>query len=118
MEKINFQNGVTKVNADTFNTFQNNINETPYLYKITSNIPAGTEVTIPCYYKVGKGTLDVYLNGERLLLSSDASGTNGHYQEVGTADSISNKIKLTTDWSASAGDYFEFVVKGEYSSET
>ena len=25
MEKINFQNGVTKVNADTFNTFQNNI---------------------------------------------------------------------------------------------
>lgn len=25
MNKINFQNGVTKVNADTFNTFQNNI---------------------------------------------------------------------------------------------
>lgn len=25
MEKINFQNGVTKVNADTFNTFQDNI---------------------------------------------------------------------------------------------
>lgn len=27
MEKINFQNGVTPVNADTFNTFQNNINK-------------------------------------------------------------------------------------------
>lgn len=27
MDKINFQNGVTKVNADTFNTFQNNIDE-------------------------------------------------------------------------------------------
>ena len=27
MEKINFQNGVTKVNAETFNTFQNNIEE-------------------------------------------------------------------------------------------
>ncbi len=25
MDKINFQNGVTKVNADTFNTFQDNI---------------------------------------------------------------------------------------------
>ena len=25
MDKINFQNGVTKLNADTFNTFQNNI---------------------------------------------------------------------------------------------
>lgn len=27
MDKINFQNGVTPVNADTFNTFQNNIDE-------------------------------------------------------------------------------------------
>lgn len=27
MNKINFQNGVTKVNADTFTTFQNNIDE-------------------------------------------------------------------------------------------
>lgn len=27
MEKINFQNGVTKLNADTFNTFQNNIDK-------------------------------------------------------------------------------------------
>lgn len=115
MEKINFQNGVTKVNADTFNTFQNNINETSYFYKITSNIPAGAEVTIPCYYKVGKGTLDVYLNGERLILSSDNAGTDGHYREVGTANSISNKIKTTTDWSLDVGDYFEFVVRGEYS---
>lgn len=34
MEKINFQNGVTKVNADTFNTFQNNINDAINLMKI------------------------------------------------------------------------------------
>ena len=27
MDKINFQNGVTKLNADTFTTFQNNIDE-------------------------------------------------------------------------------------------
>ena len=115
MDKIDFQNGVTKVNADTFNTFQNNINETSYFYKITSNIPAGTEVTIPCYYKVGKGTLDVYLNEERLLLSSDSSGTNGHYQEVGTSDSISNKIKTTTDWTLEVNDVLNLIVRGEYS---
>ena len=115
MDKINFQNGVTKVNADTFNTFQNNINETSYLYKITSSIPAGTEVTIPCYYKVGKGTLDVYLNGERLLLSSDNAGTDGHYRGVGDTDSISNQIKITADWSLAVGDYLELVVRGEYS---
>lgn len=34
MDKINFQNGVTKVNADTFNTFQNNINDAINLMKI------------------------------------------------------------------------------------
>lgn len=114
MDKINFQNEVTKVNADTFNTFQNNINETSYLYKITSSIPAGTEVTIPCYYKVGQGTLDVYLNGERLLLSSDATGTNGHYLEVGATNSISNKIKTTTDWSLVIGDVLNLIVRGDY----
>ena len=49
--------------------------------------------------------------GQLLLLSSDDAGTDGHYREVGEADSISNKIKLTTDWSADKGEYFKFVVK-------
>lgn len=114
MDKINFQNGVTKVNADTFNTFQANIDEKSYLYKITANVSAGAEVTIPCYYKVGQGTLDVYLNGERLLLSSDATGTNGHYLEVGATNSISNKIKTTTDWSLVIGDVLNLIVRGDY----
>lgn len=50
------------------------------------------------------------------MLSSDDAGTDGHYREVGTANSISNIIKTTTDWSAEKGDYFEFVVRGEYSN--
>lgn len=123
MEKINFQNDVTKLNKETFDTFQDNIDsainnniEHKYQLKITSAIAAGTEVTIPCYYKVGQAVLDVYLNGERLSLSSDASGTDGHYQEVGTADSISNKIKTTTDWSLEADDVLDFVVRGDYSA--
>ena len=52
--------------------------------------------------------------GQLLLLSSDDAGTDGHYREVGEADSISNKIKLTSDWSADKGEYFKFVVKGVY----
>ena len=121
MEKINFQdlpNTDTPIKASTLNTMQSNIEEKSSLLNITSDTTAGATITIPRYYKVGQGTLDVYINGERLLLSSDDAGTDGHYREVGDADSISNKIKLTTDWSASAGDYFEFVVRGEYSSET
>lgn len=89
-----------------------------YYLSITTAVAAGGTVTIPCYYKIGKDVLDVYLNGERLSLSSDDAGTDGHYREVGTANSISNKIKTTTDWSLDVGDYFEFVVRGEYSSET
>lgn len=123
MEKINFQNDVTKLNKETFDTFQDNIDsainnniEHKYQLKNTSAVTAGTEVTIPCYYKVGQAVLDVYLNGERLSLSSDASGTDGHYQEVGTADSISNKIKTTTDWSLEVDDVLDFVVRGDYSA--
>lgn len=123
MEKINFQNDVTKLNKETFDTFQDNIAsainnniEHKYQLKITSAIAAGTEVTIPCYYKVGQAVLDVYLNGERLGLSSDDEGTDGHYREIGTADSISNKIKTTTDWSLEVDDILNFVIRGEYSA--
>lgn len=50
--------------------------------------------------------------GERLLLSSDDTGTDGHYREVGTANSISNQIKLTSDWGCDTGEYFDFVIRG------
>lgn len=90
----------------------------PYSYKlkITSNVTAGTNVTIPCSYIVGKRTMDVYLNGEKLICtaSSDTAGTNGHYIEVGTSSSISNTIKTTTDWALENGDVLEFIVRGIY----
>lgn len=35
MDKINFQNGVTKVNADTFNTFQNNVEKSAVVVSST-----------------------------------------------------------------------------------
>ena len=53
--------------------------------------------------------------GEKLILSSDDVGTDGHYREVGGNNAASNKIKLTTDWGCAVGEYFEFVIKGEYS---
>lgn len=108
--------GKIPLSAYNLNKMQKNLVTHKYQFKITSTVTAGTEVTIPCCYKVGQAVLDVYLNGERLLLSSDTSGTDGHYQEVGTADSISNKIKTTTDWALEAGDVLDFVVKGDYSA--
>lgn len=108
--------GKIPLSAYNLNKMQKNLVTHKYCLKITSAVTAGTEVTIPCYYKVGQAVLDVYLNGERLLLSSDASGTDGHYQEVGTADNISNKIKTTTDWALEAGEVLDFVVRGDYSA--
>lgn len=89
-----------------------------YNLVLTTNVAAGGEITLPFYYKVGGNVLQVYYMGQLLLLSSDDAGTDGHYCEVGEADSLSNKIKLTTDWSAETGEYFKFVVKGVYENET
>ena len=85
---------------------------------LDENVAAGGEITLPFYYRVGANVLQVYYMGQLLLLSSDDAGTDGHYREVGEADSLSNKIKLTTDWSAETGEYFKFVVKGVYINET
>ena len=85
---------------------------------LDENVAAGGEITLPFYYKVGANVLQVYYIGRLLLLSSDDAGSDGHYREVGEADSISNKIKLTTDWSAAKGEYFKFIVKGVYTNET
>lgn len=108
--------GKIPLSAYNLNKMQKNLVTHKYQLKITSTVTAGTEVTIPCCYKVGQAVLDVYLNGERLLLSSDTSGTDGHYQEVGTANSISNKIKTTTDWPLEVGDVLDFVVRGDFSA--
>lgn len=95
--------------------FTNNFITYKYYINITAAVSAGGIVTLPCYYKVGQSVLDVFLNGERLLLSSDDAGTDGHYREVGDVNSISNQIKITEDWSLDVGDYLDLVVRGEYS---
>ena len=114
--------GKTPLSALNLNKMQSNIENTVegYTYNLilTANVNAGGEITLPFYYKVGANVLQVYYMGQLLLLSSDDAGSDGHYREVGEADSISNKIKLTTDWSADKGEYFKFVVKGGYTNET
>lgn len=108
--------GNTPLSALNLNKAQKNLLTSTYYLKINADTTAGQEITIPCYYKVGEEVLDVYLNGERLLKSTDDVGTDGHYLEVGDIGSISNKIKTTTDWSLASGDVLEFVVRGEYNA--
>lgn len=110
--------GDTPLSALNLNNMQKNIEESveTYIYNLilTANVAAGGEITLPFYYKVGANVLQVYYMGQFLLLSSDDAGTNGHYREVGTSGSLSNKIKITSDWSAETGEYFKFVLKGVY----
>lgn len=114
--------GNTPLSSLNLNNMQKNIEESveTYTYNLilVSNVAAGGEITLPFYYKVGANVLQAYYMGQLLLLSSDDVGSDGHYREVGDADSLNNKIKLTTDWSAETGEYFKFVVKGVYSDDT
>lgn len=127
-KKVTELTQATEVNEnDTLMIVQNNeskqvkakniLNHT-YTLILSEDIATGGEITLPFYYKVGANVLQVYYMGQLLLLSSDDAGSDGHYREVGEANSISNKIKLTTDWSAETGEYFKFVVKGVYENET
>ena len=106
--------GKTPLSAYNVNRLQKNLLTKIYTLTITENKSAGAEITLPCYYKVGQDVLDVYYDSERLILSSDTAGTDGHYLEVGEADSISNKIKTTSDWSLEKNDILTLVVRGEY----
>ncbi|MBP3463774.1 MAG: hypothetical protein J6K45_04765 [Clostridia bacterium] len=129
MDKINFVNGTSPyISALNLKKLQDNIekaiDETVYTntkksrLDITEDTEKGAIVTIPVYYKVGANVLDVYLKGERLIICTGSDETTGSYFEVGETDSISNQIKLTSDWKLEVGDYLEFVVRGEWSNDT
>lgn len=114
--------GTTPLSASNMNAIQDNTEEAiselePHKYQltITESKEPGEEIEISCYYKVGASVLDVYLNGERLIKSSDEIGTDGHYCEVGDNGSTSNKIKTTTDWNLESNDTLEITVRGEWS---
>lgn len=89
-----------------------------YNFVLTTNVAAGGEITLPFYYKVGNGSLIVFYEGLFLKFASDGTKDSGSYTEVGEAGTISNKIKITNDWSAETGDCFEFIVKGVYEDDT
>lgn len=106
MKRIDFQNDTTKVNEDTFNDFQNNIENaitevTPKSTKMTisEDTAKGANVTLPVKYKVGTYCLDIFVNGEKLIpCSTYDDNTTGHYSEVGDKNTVSTTIKLTSDW--------------------
>ena len=89
-----------------------NLTETHTTLTTTTPIAENTNYTIPLNYKVGSNTLDIYYMGEKLVKDE-------HYIEVGESGTVSNIIQFK-DWGQSVPKdrIIEFVVKGEYSSES
>ena len=89
-----------------------NLTETHTTLTTTAPIAENTNYTIPLNYKVGSNTLDIYYMGEKLVKDE-------HYIEVGESGAVSNIIQFK-DWGQSVPKdrIIEFVVKGEYSSES
>lgn len=123
--KININKNLNDFEQRTNKTVQDladSISSTQIFHKhkltIMENVEQATEITLPCNYKVGQDVLDVFCNGERLLLSSNEEGVDGHYIEIGELNNVSNKIKMTTDWNLQIGDMLELIVRGEYVNDT
>ena len=124
MEKINFINAKQPaINATSLNKLQTNVEKaitevTPKSTKMTisEDTAKGANVTLPVKYKVGTYCLDIFVNGEKLIpCSTYDDNTTGHYSEVGDKNTVSNTIKLTSDWNLSSDDYLEIIVRGEWS---
>lgn len=81
-----------------------------YRYKTTleADLADNSELTLPAYYKVGTDSLQVYFEG--CLLEKGV-----HYLEVGTDNSISNKIQIN-NWGEAVkeGYTFAFLIQGSY----
>ena len=108
MDKINFQNGVTKVNADTFNTFQNNVEKSSVVVSPTQ--PATNEkvwfkkgknlfnknnfVSTESYINASNGKIEPYTGYTKMLILSIDGGnsytisrTAGKHFRAGTTSS-------------------------------
>ena len=78
---------------------------------ITEEVPELTEYTLPCNYKVGDNSLEIFYNNE-LLIKETSEDEEANYREIGTVGAISNKVMF--GWNLPIGSILNILVKGEY----
>lgn len=83
----------------------------------TEDTVAGATIDIGLSYKVGTDCLMVFFEG-CLLKKATNNKNEGHYYEVGNANSISTEITLTEDWGLAEGEILTCIVKGVYDNDT
>lgn len=118
-KKVSSEEEQYKITAENINEIKEVVNEnakeltiSTYIITTTETIAENTDYEIPCYYKVGNNSLDIFYQGENLI-------KDVHYKEVGTAGTISNKIQFY-NWGQAVptGRVIKFVVRGVYSNES
>lgn len=111
----------TEINTKLDNIVSTSHKNTITSYTITTEeeISENTDYEIPCNYKVGQDTLDIYYMGEKLIKADPTNNIDGHYIEVGENGTVSNKIQFY-NWGQSVpiGRTIEFIVRGVYENET
>ena len=86
-----------------------------YKVVITEEVEPLTEYELPCNYKVGDNSLEIFYNNE-LLIKETSEDMEANYREVGTVGSISNKVVF--GWTLPIGSILNILVKGDCENET
>ena len=108
----------TKTTAiSDFNNNASDYERKHYNYRvvITEEVEALTEYELPCNYKVGENSLEIFYNNE-LLIKETSEEEESNYREIGTVGAISNKVMF--GWNLSIGSVLNILVKGDFENET
>lgn len=112
LEQIsNYQENTETIIEEMEENLKKTINEQVehrYDLVLEAELADNSQIELPCYYKVGTGSLQVYFEG--CLLTKGIE-----YLEVGDTNSISNKIRINS-WGEpiDVGFSFTFIVSGSY----
>lgn len=86
---------VPNTKSKLFNIINWEINPKTKSILVEENFPDNKDYDIKLPYIVGNAELEVYLNGEKLLLATRENGLdNGHYIEVGENGKVSHYIQF------------------------
>lgn len=107
----------TKTTAiSDFNNNASDYERKHYNYRvvITEEVEALTEYELPCNYKVGENSLEIFYNNE-LLIKETSEEEESNYREIGTVGAISNKVMF--GWNLPIGSVLNILVKGDFENE-
>ena len=99
-----------------FNNNASNYERKHHNYRIvvTEEVEALTEYELPCNYKVGENSLEIFYNNE-LLIKETSEEEESNYREIGTVGAISNKVMF--GWNLPIGSVLNILVKGDFENE-